>query len=94
MVDQGNLLGHAEGDEVGEAEHDEDDGEEGQGGRLGLEGAVVRQADRLAEDPDEGLVGDGHGAREEEEAQGDVKEREGGEDGGGRDERHGGRRRR
>lgn len=43
----------------------------------------------LAEDEDEGLVGDGDGARQEEEAEGDVEEREGGEDGLGRDERHG-----
>lgn len=45
----------------------------------------------LAEDEDKGLVGHGDGAREEEEGQGDVEEREGGEDGLGGDERHDGR---
>lgn len=47
---------------------------------MGLERPVVGHAHGLAQGPDEGLVGDGHGVREEEEAQGDVEEREGGDD--------------
>lgn len=47
---------------------------------MGLEGPVVGHAHGLAQGPDESLVRDGHGVCEEEEAQGDVEEREGGDD--------------
>lgn len=80
VLEQAHLLGQAEGDEVRQAHGREDDGEEGQGGRVRLEGPVVRHPHGLAQGPDEGLVGDGHGVGEEEEAQGDVEERERGDD--------------
>lgn len=47
---------------------------------MGFEGPVVGHAHGLAQGPDEGLVGDGHGVCEEEETQGDVEERERGDD--------------
>lgn len=47
---------------------------------MSLEGPVVGHPHGLAQDVDQGLVGDGHGVCEEEEAQGDVEEREGGDD--------------
>lgn len=42
VVDEAYLLGEAERDEVGYPEGREDDGQEGEGGRLGLEAARVR----------------------------------------------------
>jgi hypothetical protein len=90
VVQQADLVRQRQRHEVGQADHAEDHGQEGEGRRLGLEGARVGQAHRLAQQVDDSLVGDRAGVGEEEEGQCEVEEAERGEDGFGRDERHGG----
>lgn len=83
-----HVLGQAEGDEVRDAKEGEDEGQQRQSRRRGLEAARVRQAHGLADHVDQRLLGDGGRVGQEEEAQGDVEEGQGGDDGLGRYERH------
>lgn len=73
VVNEANLVRQAEGYEISDANKGKHDSQEGQRGRLRVEGAGEGHAHSLAQHPHQRLVGDGDGAREEEVAQGDMK---------------------
>lgn len=86
---QPGLLGGGEGDEVGEAQEQQDNAGQGGGRRGRAEGGPgLGHAHGLPDDVHEGLILDDGRVRDEEEGQRDVQERYGGDEGLGGDDRH------
>ena len=89
VIQQADLLRHAQRDQIAESNHEEDRRQQPQRRVLGLEAAREGHAHALTQHPYQDLVVDGARVGEEEVGEREVQERDRGDDGGGRDERHG-----
>lgn len=88
VVNHANLLGHGQRDQVTQADESEDRGEKRERAARVLETASIGHAHALSEEKDDGLLIDGFRVGEEEEGEGQVEERNRGNDSVGCDEAH------